>query len=163
MNGNYLEKIDFIAARLDEAEVIARKTTGNGVSWQKNGRRELRTRPDDGTFPWRLLVENPTANVNYPWADDLAHMALHDPVAVLADAKAKRRTLDRARRYELLGGPTAKELFPWLSSAELGDERAEADLALANDMVRMAYRDVLDDMVMAWPDHPDFRPIWRLP
>jgi hypothetical protein len=101
---DYLEKIDFIAARLDE----------------------------------------------------------EDRTAHFVQAKAKRRTLDRARRYELLGGPTAKELFPWLSSAELGGERAEADLTLANDMVRMAYRDVLDDMVMAWPHHPDFRPSWRL-
>jgi len=78
------EMIQFIRARLDEAERIARAAAQEGEA--RDGRWDDDEDEVSDSSGWRIAVCFTPART--------AHVALHDPAHVLADIKAKRTVLD---------------------------------------------------------------------
>lgn len=88
-----MELVDFLRARLDEDEAVARAL----VDDRRPGRTERWEFCDDGairdTGPHRSL------RVKFTWSPEAAHIARHDPARVLAEVEAGRELL---KRYEHL-------------------------------------------------------------
>jgi hypothetical protein len=152
--------VDFLRARLDEDEAVARAATpgpwqwwnleGADMGWADNGPR-LETvargpRYSDGSQgaattvvsgwghdAWGTSVEEP----------DAAHIARHDPARVLADVKAKRAIVEdyrelRRQASAMADGPmgeTARNMY--------------AGLTLA-----------LRHLASVYADHPDYDATW---
>lgn len=75
--------VQFLRARLDEDQALARKAAGRkqgGESWTFG---DVSVRAGDGSLVLR-----------HTWADEGAHIVHHDPARVLRDVEAKRQLLD---------------------------------------------------------------------
>lgn len=79
-----MEIVDFLRARLDEDEKVARAL----VDDTRPGRAERWEFCDDGAI--RDTGAHRSLRVKFTWSPEAAHIARHDPARVLADVEAKR-------------------------------------------------------------------------
>ena len=125
---------DFVSARLDEDEAVARAALTDDAWW----------------------VDGPAAKSGHWWIYPLGvkfvsrpaaeHIARNDPARVLAQVAAMRRIVDKAvvaRGHE----PRAEEM---------GWEHSITSAAA------VAYEDALRLLASIWRDHPDFDPAWEV-
>jgi hypothetical protein len=127
--------VDFIRARLDEDETIARqagRTSAPGADrWQVDG--------------WNLWTSEDRPEligkvVPLGWAH---HMARHDPARVLQQCAMLRAMLGHAKEVGEYERDRASDL------GYIGRETG----AYTDDLM---YRDI----AAVWSDHPDYRPEW---
>lgn len=126
---------EFLLARIAEDEGVAR-LAGDMKMWEdERGERWVE-------HPTGSRIELPGRNETEPifglW---LNHIARHDPARVLADCKAKRGIVERARL-----------------AAEAGESALTTG---AEDAVDFALEGVLRLLALPYADHPDFDPSWR--
>jgi len=87
---------EFLKARLDEDEAVAR--AAGGLAWSTLEHPIWEGRIEDSRG--EVIVYDEGA----PTAVQAAHIARHDPARVLADVAAKRKIVALARREEYLSG-----------------------------------------------------------
>jgi hypothetical protein len=134
------ELVEFLRARLDEDEAVARAAVG--LDWHAQGNVELRTIPHDSPGSvepcWYQIArggfdEGPHVGLvdYYRWdrRETFRHIARHDPARVLREVEAKRRVL-------------------WLY--EGGDAYEHSVMETAVKALAAIYA-----------DHPDHRDEWR--
>lgn len=138
------ELIAFLRARCDEAEAIAKAAYGDsGQWWQRitergpEGHLFEGSDPEGGYLSGTIVVYDEGS----PTPDEFAHIALHDPAAVLRDITAKRK---RLATY------TAAR-----AAADRYDDQYMAGVA-------SGLGDVIKDDAAVWSDHPDYQPAWSL-
>lgn len=143
---------DFIAARLDEDEQIARNASspvpvgGERETWSYD-REAFAVRTNHGRWNVATRRDDPADSREIHMTDSYGeHIARHDPARVLREVAAKRRIL------------------------ELADEASCWDMTVDTDR-RVGSRDtteepyigdlILRQLAQAYNDHPDFNPEWR--
>ena len=162
MTAQTLTLADFLAARFDEDEAVARAaidpdrpgthwqwinsdtdTPVEAPTWEDNP--SLRTVEE---YPTRSVGDLPAFVINHAEADEpraLPHIARHDPARVLAECEAKRRIVERET------------------------ERTRRIWRLRVDEHRRTWEqwqaewppDTLRDLALPYADHPDWREEWR--
>jgi hypothetical protein len=137
---------DFVAARLDEDEAIAKAVEDNSApfngQWYNDEGHALRTAND-----WVLAYQH--HGVTFP-PGLLDHLARHDPARVLREAEAMRSVLKRRADLDeqmstVARDPSQRHNLPMITSP-----------AYALDIV-------LRRFALAHEHHPDFQEHWRLP
>lgn len=96
-----MELVDFLRARLDEDETVAREA--GGESWPM---------PERVGYENLESVSGEVVMYGDSWRDDMGpHIARHDPARVLADVEAKRRIVDRYAKIAAGNGETTELAF----------------------------------------------------
>lgn len=175
-----MELVDFLRARLDEDEAIARAASGSTVvgepgSWKPSpAGDEWEVSRDDG-YADELLVALRTnlprppevlggywgVVVGYRWESEepgsgaplseFAHAARHDPARVLAEVEAKRQLTAR-------GGP-----FCTSNCDEPGNEPMDPDTNWTTPLEHhfgCGAHEAAKLFARPFRDHPDFDPAW---
>jgi hypothetical protein len=123
--------VTFVRARLDEDETVARAVGDPERVWR-----------EDSAWAADLLNPLPSQRRDHPGyvpmitAEDLAHIARHDPARVLRDVEAKRRLLFQ---FEHRGNAVRGAIQP--STGGVWD-----------DLLRM--------LALPYAGHPDYRAEW---
>jgi len=153
--------LEFITARLDEDEAAARAIDVPDWRAESSWMSELieplpsQKRLYDGQFP--LIT-----------AEDVAHIARHDPARVLREVEARRRTLARHQPVEQWSGwdhipagqPGARKLYGLDCSTCIVDHPpGSAAYECQHGSVSWPCPEVLD-LASVWSDHPDYREEW---
>lgn len=124
--------VQFVRARLDEVEAIARRAKDEIDDHAEAS--ETSDEPCDYERLWRGYGRS--AWTEREGAPISAHIARYDPARVLAEVAAKRRIVDRCAFAASWKGERA---------------RTPAELAWA----------ILVDLAQPDADHPDYDPAWR--
>jgi Family of unknown function (DUF6221) len=142
------ELIAFLRARYDEAEVTAKAAFGNsGHWWQRNteygpdGHLFEGDDPEGGYLSGTIVVYDEGS----PTPDEFAHIALHDPAAVLADIAGKRKIVDMAEAqhgYHLPEG---------VHDGRDDDERK------CDEAMQVMMAEVLHHLAEEFAAHPDYK------
>ncbi|RRQ81583.1 DUF6221 family protein [Streptomyces griseofuscus] len=133
-----MDLVEFLRARLDEDERIARATQINNLKAEVSfhGTKSLSWDGDHDTYS--------TEGMPAPLAE---HIAAHDPVRVLAEVEAKRRAVDECAYWnEKLAQEAANP-----------SAHPQPGLGLILDAVNP----ILPALALPYADHPDYREEWR--
>lgn len=128
---------EFLTARYDEDEVVARWATAGRWTVRPNGDSPWVTRADRPDV-WLAITSPDPGSSKTANAD---HIARHNPAHVLADITAKRAIVSNMR--------TALDQS-WQDSA---DTRVLVEHLATTVLCRLA---------QPYADHPDFDPTWRM-
>jgi hypothetical protein len=131
--------VEFLRARLDEDERIAREATGGLKDAHRWSVLNLANHPGAVGTEWGALVATDTAL--RPHAD---HIARHDPARVLAEVEAKRELI-------ALHGPGEMEYTD-------GDVCMICDVREPEPFYPCK---TLRLLALPYADHPDYREEWR--
>lgn len=134
--------IAFLRARLDEDEQVARAATAG--PWSTMGRRVLDPTPPSDRLGVGMAVGHAAATADFN--ETAAHIARWDPHRVLAEAEAKRKTLELHPPQELTGFDV--DGWEWTGNhcPECGGEDWPCGTVRA--------------LLAIYGDHPDFNPAW---
>lgn len=148
---NSHEMIDFLNARLDEEERIARAAIGTAAFTRQTGRWVADRVPAMGNpefYGYYRIVfavadngaRTQAADLTMAWEGEqrAAHIAYHDPARVLADVAAKREIV------ALHWSPDGRDP----SCSDIGSPELSEDCETLRVMLRV------------YVDHPDYRPSW---
>lgn len=128
-----MDLVEFLRARLDEDEAVARGASSG--EWRRDGVNSVED--SDG----RLGIYG---DGSAPMPSQVEHIVRHDPVRVLADAEAKRRIVDlweaARREYDAMDKTAAQGLFA-------------GRLSMAEAAIRA--------LALPFANHPDYREQWR--
>ena len=142
-----MELVDFLRARLDEDEAIARVLLDD----KRPGRAERWEFCDDGAI--RDTGRSKALRVKFTWPPEAEHIIRHDPARVLAEVEAKRDLLAAilAEPHATLrpGGSTA---IYCAADSDLGEPCECGRDVRAIQYVRL--------LASPYRDHPDFDPAW---
>ncbi|MBM4819735.1 DUF6221 family protein [Streptomyces actuosus] len=136
--------MEFLRARFDEDERIARRTTERQPydEWDAVGD----DREGDAARKYWSVAKIARMEP-IPAARDLAvHIARHDPARVLREIDAKRQIVAQYVEHERLD----RETFD-----------AEGQHARSLVSLRAAYLDAVRELATVYADHPDYRKEWR--
>jgi hypothetical protein len=138
-----LNIVDFIRARLDEVERVARAVEDRSAPWDGQWKNDsdhaLRTQNG-----WVLAH-----NGGKPYAPGLLdHIALHDPASALRRVAADRRIVERCA--EVIGN---QDLSDYDRPGSLKDTATPLAVFLAVETLR--------DLALPYADHPDYREEFR--
>lgn len=141
--------VEFIRARLDDDERIARKaahSNGGAAMWHRYDiRDELNnhtTAAVDIGLRGLLASEGPHGTDEDPLLPaELTHIARHDPARVLREVAAKRRVLERHR---------------------LVIDAEHPDLSPCARCRKVWPCPDLLDLALVWSDHSDYDPAWAV-
>lgn len=137
--------IAFLRARLDEDERVARDVAGGADlgAWQREDHNVFKS--DLGR---KVLVVG--GGEGSPDADELDHIARHDPARVLRDVEAKRRLVAEIFEYEAT------------EDGELGCCHSADDIAAGQcpgtDLDKLL---ALRLLALPYAEHPSYREQWR--
>jgi uncharacterized protein DUF6221 len=137
---------EFLAARLDEDEAVAKAVRDGSAPWE--GQWQLRDRLALETRNGWVIAVSPGLHMNLDLAARefapgvVEHIARHDPARVLREVEAKRAIL---ARYE---------------DCLIRMEDPEYPNAVARDQAREYEDFVLPDLASAWAGHPDYDEAW---
>lgn len=161
---HHMPLTEFLTARLDEEETIARRALFNNGNWTHEFRfgEETRVRLDFGPD-----VAQGRGTLD---ASNHAHIARHDPARVLSDIEAKRRLIAFHEKW-----PMRVEISERPSITEDPANMANVIATMSKRMVwleNQAYRNTFGDepptsfpllaIAQVYRDHPDFDPAWTL-
>lgn len=136
------DMVEFIRARLDEDERIARAVEDRSDpwhgQWRAEGNQALRTRNG-----WVLAHNRGEPHV----PGLLAHIARHDPARVLAEVDAKRRILDDV--VDEASGLDAQVDGEF----RVGIRDTKTEPYLGDVLLRL--------LALPYASHPDYREEWR--
>ncbi|MFE2712198.1 DUF6221 family protein [Streptomyces mirabilis] len=132
-----MELVDFLRARLDEDEALAREAPQG--PWQIGNAVDPTQPCGVYTFPGVRLVAD---GLNWLVAEHIAHQ---NPARVLADVEAKRALLDRYEAHHWHGPAAPTSPDPRDHAEETGACRT----CITARILARVYR-----------DHPDFNPAW---
>lgn len=130
--------VEFLRARLDEREQLARDAAGSGQqSWVDT----LEETPDGENCYWAVRVRGHRYGFidlddDLPSASRSKHIATNDPASALVDIEAKRRIIDRVERY---------------LSTHFGDDSSG----------EVVCEEILEFLALPFVDHPDYQVHWR--
>ncbi|MDX3019883.1 DUF6221 family protein [Streptomyces acidiscabies] len=145
--GDAVDLVEFVRARLDEDEALARAATrqrGRGEWKAETDARGItevvgRSEPGDDSYPNTPVVLQPDDD------ETTGFIAAHDPARVLREVDAKRRIIADLEQAEFT-----------LSKA--GDRGTAYDVMTgAVNMLRRTVR----LLAVPYADHPDYRDEWR--
>lgn len=158
--------VEFLRARLDEDERVAREATSESGRWAwDHGLGQLCNGPEcpygilldtaaeDGSHAGTELMEVHGYDVKVPW-EGAEHIARHDPARVLREVEAKRRIVHaHGRDHECIsltgsGEHSAVDGKPW----ELWEPASTEDHGPCL-VVRL--------LALPYADHLDYRDEWR--
>ena len=131
--------IEFLRARLDEDERVARAAVERGMSvWEahEQGRVAMVSLPDGDA----LIYDEGSPN-----DDQARHIARWDPARVLAEVQAKRRIVDEVA--------PEMETIEWVRDQEF---------AASSDPTEYQSRKLLGLLATSYADHPDYDPAWMV-
>lgn len=148
--------VDFLNARLDEDEQVARAATARQPSIPRDVPRGTWTFDDDEDKP---RVQGISSGCVYTAQAEMIHIARHDPARVLREVEAKRRILARHCKPH--------ENSPWGSWwAELQDSPQPCiGCGFGGACDDPWTEDINDcpelcDLAAIYSDHPDYRQEW---
>lgn len=131
------ELLDFITARLGEAEAIARAASPG--PWTANAEEDEVLAVDGERVTDGFALSGPQLRAT------VAHIARHDPYAVKLDVEATRRIL------------AIRE------ATRMAVEVAKDTILAGGTRVRLgAYDKVLLALASRWSTHPAYRPEWKV-
>ncbi|MBM4482260.1 hypothetical protein GS443_02760 [Rhodococcus hoagii] len=126
--------VEFLRARLDEDDQMAREAGKRATDWRSDGvggGGEPITWDDEGGWIGEHTI---VYSEGWPEGGEALHIARHDPARVLREVAAKRRILD-------LAGEISRS----------GAEFAEQD-----------YRTLTRSLAAVYSDHPDYQQEWAI-
>lgn len=138
-----MELVDFLRARLDEDEAIARVLLDD----KRPGRAERWEFCDDAAI--RDTGRSRSLRVKFTWAPEAEHIVRHDPARALAEVEAGRQAItvyEAARRNASLPHPEHVE------GVYVPDVFVKGYAAAMEYNLRLRAR--------SFRDHPDFDPAW---
>ena len=138
---------EFLTARLDEDEEVARRASPGG--WRYGDVESVAggTLYDETRRIADIIYENPEDHDGYwtrhllePEADaNGAHIARHDPARVLAEVEAKRRIVEA-----------------WVRADEAAGSYPGTDAG-----IEMGLHEAIALLALPYADHPDYDPDWK--
>lgn len=135
--------VEFLWARLDEDEQVARRATAGRWAWIDPGGRHKIALVAVIATDWQMVVPSGSGDV-YPSRWDADHIARHDPARVLREVEAKRRIV---------------ELH---SETELQNDEGENVGAGCADCAHFDWPcETLRLLALSYADHPGYDESWR--
>lgn len=147
---------DFIRARLDEDEAVAKAATPGPWEPERPWLSDVVTSKLLGRiadFSSARVLNRDEGGYRPQSIPDARHVAHWDPARVLAETAAKRGILDAIDAAE-------KEWAEAQAAARPGP--ASFDLARARSLERELAEIVLRQLAAPYADHPDYDPAWRI-
>lgn len=136
--------VEFLRARLDEDEQMARAAGEEGSRWTDHYGSVHAEDTDDPGVPV-------VYNEGRPTDEQAAHIARHDPARVLAEVEAKRRIIELHTARGVPGGP------PFLWACNVCD-RSPVDW----EWTTLWPCPTLRLLALPWAGHDDYREEWRV-
>jgi hypothetical protein len=129
-----LSLVEFLTARLDEDEAVARAAGGEHWYWS-------RVRKDDEE---PIILDSPSCLVSYEIVNEgyADHAARWSPALVLAEVEAKRRIVDECANAAA-----------WAASPD-------CDAPLSYSTMAGVLLGALRHLASVYSDHPDYREEW---